>query len=90
VSGLQAIVLLCFNNGDHKTYKQLLEETGLSEKELNVQIISLATLEHKVLLIASPTENINLAKSTSMLNESNSENIQEIDTTLKKSLSTSK
>jgi len=50
-----------------------LEETGLSEKELNVQIISLATLEHKVLLISSPAENITLAKSTSMLNDSNSE-----------------
>jgi hypothetical protein len=50
MSGLQAIVLLCFNDKDQLGYSDLLTLTGLSEEELNIQLISLACLEHKILL----------------------------------------
>ncbi len=50
MSGLQAIVLLCFNNHDTLGYSELVSLTGLMEEELNIQLISLACLEHKLLL----------------------------------------
>ena len=100
VSGLQALVLLAFNKNDHLTYQQLLEETGLVDKELNVQLISLAMMEHKVLLVNTPSHQqsseidagveMSLKKSLSVADGEPSQPVNEMDVQLKKSLSTSK
>ena len=47
---MQALVLIAFNQNDHMSYQQLKQATGMSEQELNVQLISLALMEHKVLV----------------------------------------
>ena len=47
---MQALVLIAFNQNDHMSYQQLKLTTGMSEQELNVQLISLALMEHKVLV----------------------------------------
>ena len=45
-------MLLAFNvDKDQLTYAELEEITGLRDRELNMQIISLATMEHKILKI---------------------------------------
>jgi hypothetical protein len=54
MSGLQAAVILQFNQNDQLTYSQLLALTGLAEEDLNIQLISLACFEHKLLLTDDP------------------------------------
>jgi len=54
VSGLQALVLLAFNEQAVYTYEELRIKTGLTEQELNIQLISLACLEHKIILAKTP------------------------------------
>lgn len=58
VSGLQALVLLAFNNKNRLSYEDLEQITGLQDKELNIQLISLATMEHKVLKIIKEFDNV--------------------------------
>lgn len=51
VSGLQAIVLYCFNEGEQLSYEQLQAMTKLDERNLNQQLISLACMEYKILSV---------------------------------------
>ena len=53
---MQAIVLLAFNDAEEYTYEALKEKTGFTDTELNVQLISLACLDQKVLLAIKPAE----------------------------------
>lgn len=81
---MQAMVLVAFNQNDHMSYKELIQVTGMSEQELNVQLISLALMEHKVLAICKnkPDEidaETQLKKSISTAVEPN-EQINQIDT----------
>ena len=50
VSGMQAICLLAFNDAAEYTYDDLKEKTGFTDQELNIQLISLACLDQKVLV----------------------------------------
>ena len=54
VSGMQAICLLAFNDQEEYTYQALQEKTGFTDQELNIQLISLACLDQKVLLAIKP------------------------------------
>ena len=54
MSILQATVLLAFNDEEEYTYEALQAKTGLSDQELNIQLISLACLDQKLLLAIPP------------------------------------
>lgn len=54
MSVLQATVLLAFNDEQEYSYDALQAKTGLSDTELNIQLISLACLDQKVLLAIPP------------------------------------
>ena len=54
VSGMQAICLLAFNDEQEFTYDALKEKTGFTDQELNIQLISLACLDQKVLVAIKP------------------------------------
>ena len=56
VSVLQATVLVAFNDEQEYTYDALQAKTGLSDQELNMQLISLACMEHKLLMAIPPPE----------------------------------
>ena len=56
VSGMQAICLLAFNEAEEYSHTELKEKTGFNDQELNLQLISLSQLEHKVLLKTSAPE----------------------------------
>lgn len=49
VSLLQAIVLLLFNDGDQLSYSDILDATGIEDKELKVTLQSLACAKQRVL-----------------------------------------
>ena len=57
-------MLLAFNDEAEYTYSALQAKTGLSDQELNIQLISLACLDQKILLAIPPTapENTQPAK----------------------------
>ena len=54
MSGMQAICLLAFNDQEEYTYADLQKKTGFTDQELNIQLISLACLDQKVLLAIKP------------------------------------
>ena len=54
MSGMQAICLLAFNDQEEYTYAELQKKTGFTDQELNIQLISLACLDQKVLLAIKP------------------------------------
>lgn len=56
LSVLQATVLLAFNDEQEYTYEALQAKTGLSDQELNIQLISMACLDHKLILAIPPPE----------------------------------
>jgi len=69
--------------------------TGLNQQDLNVQLVSLATMEHKIITLSRKQTNeisneVELKKAVSLTETGDGVPIQNDDVHLKKSLSTSK